>query len=241
MDDDSMRIVLCDDDKAFVQQLDKALQEYFQEIHTKCPEIACFYSGEELLADTGAKDIVFLDIEMNGIDGICAGSVLKKENPESIIFIITSYAEYLDEAMRFHVFRYLSKPLDKQRLFRNLRDAVSIYMAFTVKVAIETKEGVHTVLASKIIAVQAQGRKVTVHTVGEDYQSVQNMRYWTETLCENCFYQTHRSFIVNMEYVDDFDHTVISLCQNRLRAYLTRRKYREFKAVYLLYLESTRK
>ena len=54
-----MRIVLCDDDKAFIQQLDKTLQEYFQEIHTKCPEIACFYSGEALLADTGAKDIVF--------------------------------------------------------------------------------------------------------------------------------------------------------------------------------------
>lgn len=74
-----MRIVLCDDDKAFIQQLDKTLQEYFQEIHTKCPEIACFYSGEALLADTGAKDIVFLDIEMNGIDGICVGSALKKK------------------------------------------------------------------------------------------------------------------------------------------------------------------
>ncbi len=236
-----MRIVLCDDDKAFVQQLCKVLQEYFQEIRTKCPEIAYFYSGETLLADTGAKDIVFLDIEMNGIDGICVGSVLKKENPESIIFIITSYAEYLDEAMRFHVFRYLSKPLDKQRLFRNLKDAISIYMASTVKIAIETKEGIHAVWASKVILVEAQGRKVMIHTVGQDYQSVQNIRYWAETLCEKCFYQTHRSFIVNMEYVDDFDRTVISLCQNRLQAYLTRRKYNDFKAAYLLYLESMRK
>ena len=241
MDGDKMRIVLCDDDKAFVQQLCKVLQEYFQEIRTKCPEIAYFYSGETLLADTGAKDIVFLDIEMNGIDGICVGRVLKKENPESIIFIITSYAEYLDEAMRFHVFRYLSKPLDKQRLFRNLKDAISIYMASTVKIAIETKEGIHAVWASKVILVEAQGRKVMIHTVGQDYQSVQNIRYWAETLCEKCFYQTHRSFIVNMEYVDDFDRTVISLCQNRLQAYLTRRKYNDFKAAYLLYLESMRK
>ncbi len=241
MDGDKMRIVLCDDDKAFIQQLDKMLQEYFQEIHTKCPEIACFYSGEALLADTGAKDIVFLDIEMNGIDGICIGSALKKENPDSIIFIITSYAEYLDEAMRFHVFRYLSKPLDRQRLFRNLKDAISIYMASTVKIAIETKEGVHTVLASKIIFVEAQGRKVIIHTVDRDYLSVQNIHYWTETLHENCFYQTHRSFIVNMEYVDDFDRTVVSLCKNRFQAYLTRRKYNDFKAAYLLYLESMRK
>lgn len=236
-----MRVLICDDDQNITEQLEKYIVEFFRHGKLDVPVIQSYNSGESLLSDSESKDIVFLDVEMPGLDGIFVGRELKKQDSNTIIFIITSYVEYLDDAMRFHVFRYLSKPLDKQRLFRNLRDAVSIYMASTVKVAIETKEGVHTVLASKIIAVQAQGRKVTVHTVGEDYQSVQNMRYWTETLCENCFYQTHRSFIVNMEYVDDFDHTVISLCQNRLRAYLTRRKYREFKAVYLLYLESTRK
>lgn len=143
--------------------------------------------------------------------------------------------------MRFHVFRYLSKPIDKQRLFRNLKDAIRIYAMSVVKLAIETKDGIHTVKASEIILVEACRRTVTVHTIKKDYSSVETMSYWTNTLCEKCFYQTHRSFIVNMEYVNDFDHTTISLYHDQFQAYLTRRKYSGFKKAYMLYLESTRK
>lgn len=64
---------------------------------------------------------------MPGLDGIYVGNELKKKDKDIIIFIITSYSEYLDEAMRFHVFRYLSKPIDRQRLFRNLKDALDLY------------------------------------------------------------------------------------------------------------------
>ena len=236
-----MRIIICDDDEVFVRQLEQYLHEYFREINMKCPNISCFYDGETLLGDTGRKDIVFLDIEMDGISGISVGSELKKRNSDSIIFVVTSYAEYLDEAMRFHVFRYLSKPLDRQRLFRNLKDAVGVYMASTVRTAVETRDGVHIIPASKIVFVETQGRKVIVHAADADYLSVHNMQYWVNALCEKCFYQTHRSFIVNMEYVNDFDHSQVSLCQGRFRVYLTRRKYNDFKETYLLYLESTRK
>lgn len=64
---------------------------------------------------------------MPGLDGIYVGNELKKKDKDIIIFIITSYSEYLDEAMLFHVFRYLSKPIDRQRLFRNLKNALDLY------------------------------------------------------------------------------------------------------------------
>lgn len=236
-----VRIIICDDDTVFIKQLREYLQEYFQRVNKSCPQIAEFHDGETLLEDDGKKDIVFLDIEMKGIDGICVGNELKKRSPDSIIFVITSFAEYLDEAMRFHVFRYLSKPLDKQRLFRNLRDAVHMYMVSVITVPVETKEKMYTVHASDIIFVEAQGRNVTVHTVHEDYVSIHNMQHWRNTLQEKCFYHTHRSFIVNMAFVNDFDHTLIHLYHNQFRAYLTRRKYSSFKEAYLLYLESVGK
>ena len=72
-------------------------------------------------------DLLFLDIEMPGMNGIYVGNELKKANKNVLIFVVTSYSEYLDEAMRFHVFRYLSKPIDRQRLFRNLKDALDLY------------------------------------------------------------------------------------------------------------------
>jgi len=236
----AMRILICDDDALVVEQLKGYIKLFFEKISVKCPEISCFSDGESLLADNGDKDILFLDIEMPGINGIYVGNELKKANDRIITFIVTSYPEYLDEAMRFHVFRYLSKPLDKQRFFRNMKDAVDLYNTITVKVPVETRQGIHTLLASSIIMIEAQGRKVTVHTILQDFESVHNMEYWLKLLPQNCFFQTHRSFIVNFEHISDFDHTLVHLADNQFRAYLTKRKYSAFKDAYLLYLETTR-
>lgn len=235
-----MRILICDDDALAIEQLKGYIKLFFEKISVKCPEIACFFDGESLLADNGDKDILFLDIEMPGINGIYVGNELKKANDRIIIFIVTSYSEYLDEAMRFRVFRYLSKPLDKQRFFRNMKDAVDLYNTITVKVPVETRQGIYTLLASSIIMIEARGRKVTVHTILQDFESVHNMEYWLKLLPQNCFFQTHRSFIVNFEHISDFDHTLVHLADNQFRAYLTKRKYSAFKDAYLLYLESTR-
>lgn len=235
-----MRILICDDDALMIEQLQKYIRIFFEKKGVKCPELVYFSDGESLLADNGEKDILFLDIEMPGMNGIYVGNELKKKNNNIIIFIVTSYSEYLDEAMRFHVFRYLSKPLDKQRFFRNMKDAVDLYNTMTVKLPIETRQGVHTLPASSIIAVEAQGRKVIVHTTSRDFESVHNMQYWLNLLPKNCFFQTHRSFIINFEHVTDFDHTLIHMADNQFHAYLTKRKYSKFKEAYLLYLESTR-
>ena len=235
-----MRIAICDDNPQIIEQLTKYLNEFFHKNKLKVPHIVSFTSGEALLSATTPNDIVFLDIEMPGVDGIYVGNKLKEANPKTIILIVTSFAEYLDEAMRFQVFRYLSKPIEKVRLFRNLRDALKLYNSSNTKVAITTKDGVYPVSTSDIICVEAQMRKVIVHTKSMDYYSTQNMQHWIDTLTEPCFFQSHRSFIVNLEYITDFDNSVIHLYNKQFTAYLTRRKYTEFKANYLLYLESMR-
>lgn len=94
--------------------------------------------------------------------------------------------------------------------------------------------------ASQIIAIEAQERKVIVHTARQDFDSIHNMDYWLEHLPQNSFFQTHRSFIVNFEHIVDFDHSTIHLSNQQITAYLTRRKYSSFKNAYLLYLESMR-
>lgn len=235
-----MRIAICDDDVLIIQQIKCLIRTFFETKGIKCPEIVSFTNGEALLADQQDMDILFLDIEMSGINGIYAGKELKKANDKLIIFIVTSYPEYLDEAMRFHVFRYLSKPLDRQRFFRNMEDAVDLYHTITFRVPVETRHGIHTLPAASIIMIEAQGRKVTVHTTQDDYESVRTMQYWLELLPKNCFFQTHRSFIVNFDHISDFDHSLVHLADNQFQAYLTKRKYSAFKNAYLLYLESTR-
>lgn len=235
-----MRILICDDDVLIIDELKKILQIFFKKNHLKCPEICVYDNGEDLLRDKGNMDIVFLDIEMPGVSGIYVGKKIKSFHADAIIFIITSYIEYLDEAMRFHVFRYLSKPIDRQRMFRNMKDALELYTTVNTRIPIETKEGIQSVSASDIIFIETVSRKVIVHTLFGDYISIHTLQYWLDNLPESTFFQTHKSFIVNFEHVTRFDHSLIHLYKNKFEAYLTRRKYTQFKENYLLYLESTR-
>ena len=234
-----MNIVICDDDLSISTQLEKYIYNYFSLNHLANPQIYIFSNGHDLLNCPETMDIVFLDIEMPGFSGIYVGQELKKRNCNCIIFIITSFIEYLDDAMRFHVFRYFTKPIDQQRLFRNLNDALMQYFSIIPSIVIETKESVVKVSASDILFIEASGRKVSVYTINGVYLSTKTLSYWLDFLPSNTFIQTHRSYIVNLAHVKSFDHSLIYLDQNNFTVYLTRRKYTQFKSAYMIYLESS--
>lgn len=233
-----MRIVICDDDISFCSLLEKYLVDFFKRNKLVQPDIGIYSSGESLLIDKGDIDLAFLDVEMDGISGIHTGKRLKERNPGMLIFIVTSFSEYLDEAMSFNVYRYISKPVDKARLYRNLEQALHTLAKTNRKYAVETKNGIISLREQDIIGIEAAERKVIVHAVPGEYISVKNMQYWLTTLNSNVFFRTHRSFIVNMEHVKSFDHTLVIMDDGHMKAYLTRRKYHEFKEAYLLYQAS---
>ena len=129
---------------------------------------------------------------------------------------------------------------EEQRIFRNMKDALALYNSSIVKVSIETKDGIFVVLSNDIVFIEANNHKTIVHTVTDDHKCIRNINYWLDQLQMPCFFQPHRSFIVNLDHVSSFDHSLIYLCNNQYRAYLTRRKYTQFKDAFLLYLESRR-
>ena len=236
----SLHILICDDDCQITEKLNKLIIEFFKQNKLDTPDISTYERGESLLQDSKQWDIIFLDIEMPGANGISVGQKIKSKNPNAIIFVVTSFLEYLDDAMRFHVFRYLSKPIEKQRLFRNMKDAMQLYYSLTTTIAIETKDGIYTSAANNIICVESSGRKTIVHTIENSYLSIHKLDYWLDALALPCFFQTHRSFIVNMKYIGRFDRSLIYLHNEKIRAYLTTRKYTQFKKAYFSYLESMR-
>lgn len=67
---------------------------------------------------------------------------LKKRNPNTDILVITSYIEYLDDVMLFHIFCHLSKPLDKQRFFRNMKDVITLYHNIIRTLPVETTQSI---------------------------------------------------------------------------------------------------
>lgn len=235
-----MRIVFCDDDLSVLHQLQKYVREFFVNIGGPLPDFAVYETGDALIQSEKRADIAFLDVEMPGVSGIHIGAKLKQANPRIKIFIVTAYPDYLDEAMRFQVFRYLSKPIDKTRLFRNLKDAVYAYHIETSEFPITTKNGVFIRRSDEIICVETNQRKTIVRTIDDDFISNSNIEFWHQTLNLPCFFVTHRSFIINMHFVYSIERDTVTLkYKNRqIKAFLSRRKYTQFKDAYLMYMES---
>lgn len=137
---EQLNIAVCEDDKLVVDQMEKWIKNYFLINHLSVPRIFLFSDGESLLNSNIKFDFAFLDVEMPGISGIYTGKYILEQNSECLIFIITSHEEYIDEAMKFHAFRYITKPIDQVRLYRNIRDAIKIYTTSNTKILIETKK-----------------------------------------------------------------------------------------------------
>lgn len=235
-----MRIVICDDNPVILDQLRGYIESYFSQIGGAQPEYEVYTSGEALLANVSSADIAFLDVEMPGLSGIHVGAKLKAVNPYIKIFIVTSYPDYLDEAMRFQVFRYLSKPIDKNRLYRNLKDALYQYSIESVEYPISTESGIEIRRSDEIVCVETFQRKVAIHTLTETIISNNTIDYWRSTLTLPCFCSPHRSYIINMRYVSSIykDKVILKFGEKQKEAYLARRKYTLFKNTYLLYRES---
>lgn len=232
-----MRILVCDDEKIICDSLQIMLKEYFEQENISDVEFVTYQSGEALLADQGTKDIVFLDIKLGGKDGIVVGRELKKRNPKTIIFIITAFDEYTDDAFRIHAFRFFKKPIQKERLFVNLKEALGKYCKVSGKIYIEDNQNIYSPYKSDVIFIESKERGSIVHTRGGLHYSTNNIEAWLKILNEECFYHTHRSFIVNMDYISEISRDTVRFQDYEASAYLTKRLYKKFIETYQNYIK----
>ena len=217
-----MNIAICDDDKDFRDFLENSLRNYFNEKNILL-NIFQFKSGEALLKDELLFDLVFLDVEMENINGIETGKELKNRNPRNIIFVITSYNGYLDDAFKINAFRFLSKPLDIRRLYKALDDANDLLKNdIIVFNDINTGEDVR-IYTNDIILLEIQGRKTKIITVNGTYLSKDKITDWKLRLNGISFVCPHSSYIVNLDYSIRHSRTELVLAKKDLEGNIVER------------------
>lgn len=235
-----MRVVICEDNLVFLRDLAQKLLTYFREWDYSRPELKIYKNIGSMLEKEEDADLVFMDVELPDGNGLDAAAKLRKQNPHVMIFIITAHPQYLDNAMHCNVFRFLTKPLNVNRLYRNMNDAMKCYQESNCKIRFSTQTGELQVRPNEIICVEANGRKTQIYTTHGDYTSMERFSDCVAALTMPCFYATHRSFVVNMMYVHQITHNSVSLHTSgrELTAYLSRSKFQEFKQVFLQYSDS---
>ena len=120
-----LKIAICDDDLGFTGSLENLVLEESQSMGIRV-NTDVFSDGKTLLKSIQSGEgygLIFIDIEMEQVDGISAARKIR-ETDHSVLFIyISGYDKYFKELFEVEPFRFLSKPLDKEKFRRYFKEA----------------------------------------------------------------------------------------------------------------------
>lgn len=118
-----MNIGICDDKGEILIFLNKKIVEIMKEMESDS-QIYVYDSGEKLLQETVELDVLFLDIEMPGMDGIEAGGKYAEQHKQCKIIMAAGGTERFKEAFEINAFRFIIKPFDTEEI----REALNAVM-----------------------------------------------------------------------------------------------------------------
>ena len=228
-----MRIVICDDDPIFANEIKLNVARILSErrIPTNLDTLT---NSKDAYDCNTFYDIAFLDIEMLPYSGIEIAKKLKEINPYIIVFIITSYDKYLDDAMDLNVFRYIKKPLDNRRLKNGIIKALEQIDSNVITFFLKNGGTSKNVLSDDIVYIETVGRTTRVVTVKGEYISENKMDFWKSKLIASFYHQVHKSFIINMKHITDYKRDMVTLL-DKYNIPISYRKQAEFRGFFLNY------
>lgn len=188
-------------------------------------KIHLFSSGEKILSTNKVYDLIFLAV--SGAKDILVGKAICRNNKNVKIICITSFRQYLEQAINdMHAFAYLEKPVVKEKLKMQLKDALHIIHdenettnIVKFKVAELTKDyrvenKIMDFNVQEICYFEYANRKICMKLNNKSYFFNDTMHNLEIKMQRYNFYICHQSFLVNMKYVTDIKGYDICLSNN---------------------------
>lgn len=239
MVDSMIKAAFCDDDLLVINEMKALFDQYCEESDQK---ITCtvFHSPLELLAEIEKGthfDILFLDVIMPGQNGMnVAREIRQNDNTVKIIFL-TSSPEFAVESYTVDAFFYYVKPIEAEA-FRRLMDS-AISQCESEKqgsLVLRCKSGITRIALEKLVYCEVIGRTLVFHLESKiNHESIGSLdELWSELAQYGNFLRPHRSFLVNMEYIQSISYKAITL-DNLETIPIPHGKCSEIKNLYLEY------
>ena len=253
----TVRIAVCDDDRALQEILRHKIEEYCRDVETAY-SIVCFDEGEDVLQEDPVPDILFLDIQMPGRNGMEIARELYRQHSGTILIFVTALSEYVYEAFDVGAFHYLVKPFTDEKLhdvlgkaLRQCRERQESVRSSSgsgneagdlsrkpSEVILVKKGGVTMrVVLDDIIYAEVFNRKVMLHTTQGDIEYYGKLTELSEQAGAD-FYRTHRAYLVNLKYVEKYTATTIWLEQGT--ALVSKKQFPGFVRRYMQYISGRR-
>lgn len=173
-------------------------------------------------------DILFLDINLPNISGI---NYLKTLQNPPFVVMTTAYSDYAAESFEFEtIVDYLIKPFSFERFLKAINkienkqslpsQLVNLEAIEVTKnedaVFINVDKTLHKIDLAKIIYVQSDRNYVTVVTENISLSFIDSLKKWNEYLTDDRFLQTHKSFIINLNYIEKVTGNLVYINKQKI-------------------------
>lgn len=201
------RIAICDDESFFAEELKELISGYMMEKGLVF-EIDTYSSGEALVKlgiEVVRYTAVFLDINMEKIDGIKAAEKIREVSREVFIVFVTAYVNYSLEGYRLDAVRYLLKSnANFQSTVNECMNAIMEKLNYSVaKREFDFKEGTKEVSLERLLYIESNLHKLEFHIMEDDmkiYTMYETLNALEDRLAANDFVRIHQSYLVNIKY-----------------------------------------
>lgn len=230
-----IKIAICDDE--YIHR--KVLLKYVKALFLRNSyEVTEFSSGEELLERyPSGLDILLLDIQMLGINGIETAKKIRLFDTNVTIIFTTAISDFMQEGYEVRAFRYLLKPIKyndfskhlsqcKNEIIKNKEKYISIK---------EIDEGQTVILPiNTILYIEMECRITLVHTDNKTYKTRESIKNIENELKEHLFYRCHRAYLINLQKINSIGKNTATIKGNKVLVSRYREKELKIKITDIL-------
>lgn len=196
-----IRFAICDDEPLMLREISDRLANCLEEKQITDYSVSCFSDGSALL-ESGGFDLILLDIQMEGPNGMETAEMLRRRGERGLLIFVTVLREWVFDAFAVEAFDYLTKPLDSGRFRRTIDRALRALERRAAKAVVIQRGGSREVIPlAEIVYCEVQGRKVYLHksdgSVVDYYDRLEEL----ERRVDRRFFRCHRSYLANLDYV----------------------------------------
>lgn len=231
----SITFGICDDDKNQNMFIRGLLNEWAM---SKSIAINIIESenGDEFLFKYSDNpcDLLLLDIEMPGINGMELAKRLRANNDNLPIIFITGFSEFMSYGYDVRALHYLLKPVDKDKLFGVIDKYISTIPTNKTDVIIQADSEKIRVNAQDILYCEAFGKSTKINLKNQKpIFASEGISSITKILTKD-FHFSHRSYLINMRYVKTVGKDDVTLDNGDIVP-LSRRQYKAFNEDFIKY------
>ena len=194
-----MKIAICDDEWIQLQATKAQLEEAYKSLDLR---IDVFQDGRQLIASTEkiCYDLIILDIEMPGIDGLSVARKLRELKQETALVFLTSHLEYALKGYEVNALRYLTKPIKKEQLTEIINHLIE-KNSEARRILLKAEDEMVMVSVRDILYMEACNQDIRIVTGDREYLRRYNIRDYEEQLNPYFFVRCHRSYLVNLSHI----------------------------------------